>query len=53
MARKFPLKTRVRIDVEIAKDLGYPKDVIDRLKAEPNDSERQKILWDARQNADY
>jgi len=53
MARKYALKPRMRVDIEIAKDLGYSKDIIEKLKAEPNDSERQKILHDARLNADY
>lgn len=35
-------------DIRIARQLGYPSEVIKKLKAESNSNARQRILHDAR-----
>ena len=41
-------KIQWRFEIQAAKELCYPKEVIKRLENEPNQYKRQNILTDAR-----
>lgn len=41
-------KWLLKEDLKIAKDLCYPKEVIDKLENEPDPIKRQRILHDTR-----
>lgn len=44
-------KNEKRSDIAIARQLLYPKSVIEALQHEPDPDRRKKILHDARQNS--
>lgn len=43
-----PVGNTIQEDVKVARELRYPKEVIEKLRGEPDPDKRQRILKNAR-----